>query len=771
MKGTPSIILLFLATMIISCNDSKKGQEEESIEDKLQERPVDPANSSYVVQMEGIDSIDFKRYYNKRIPPPSIDLNQSVDNKIVGELELLKNTFFAMKGKIFSEAIVHNYFDTIPWYQPPFWDSLYTISLNEDERWFIDRIDARISQLAELNITETGLLNVDNTINAFQWPELMVSDQLKNQGFLMTSSHQNQLFDIYETNQNEQIPSFISTDLIMHQMHMFYGMLENEIEEKYLTEKLKTMLEIINVELYASYEKTIDPKIEQAIEESLLYYSIPYAVITGKKTNLIGRYNELYVDELTKVLLGDGKGSKIMNNEQFDYGIFKPYAQYAKNNAIKKYYKALTWLQKVNLCLNEENDFNKALIVAFIIHKNEKLKREYHDYAELKTYFSSQKDQFTLWDLANEIGKIESIRLFEDLFEDEAMAKIKIRIGIEEDQNCTKTVSLMPMEYQNLFTDLNEITAIKNGFPSSIDLFTALNNPYATKIFSEGDLHENKQQYLTAITENLVTISSQENARSMDWLSTLLTSFNSGPYRETVLANPSWEMKDLNTALASWVQLNQRVNLRYNSVKSEKQPEGDKVMVGYVEPRISFWNNALILLSNTQEFLSDRNMFSSTTAKNLKNLKVIIQFLLEISKKELNGIPISDEEFQQLNTIPARCHTLALQLINPKLNVEKFHLSNDMTFASNIYRNGKDKNTIAGISSPNYLMVLAEINGKIYITRGAVYSYFELPNYSRKSITTKTWKKHISEGLQAPGWAAELYGEKTLHFEPVIASN
>jgi len=766
MKAIPRFFLICSAWLIVSCSNPKQNQQDQLDRKSLAERPINPENNTYQVMMEDIDSTQFYQHYQTRIESPTLNLNQSFEGKSISDLGLLKNTLFAMKGKLFQDALYYAYFDTIPWYQPPFWDVNFSIKFNEDEQWFINRIDNKVSELQEYNYTTSDIPNLNNAANAFQWNTLMNSEKLKNQGFFMTPANNDQLFEIYEQNIEDNIPSFVTTDLIMHQMHLFYGSLENEIEEKYLTNKLKTMLEIINVELYASYEKTLDPKIEQAIEESLLYYSIPYAVITGKKTNLIGRYNELYVDELTKVLSGNGLGSKIMSDDQFDYAIFKPRGHYLKNNAIKKYYKSLTWLQKIKLCLNNENDFNKALIVAFIIHKNEKLKNEYRSYIELKTYFSSQKNQFTLWDLAEIISLNDKIKLFDDLFKPETIAQIKKKLGIIEQENCQLTVSLMPIEYQNLFTDLGVITDKKQSPPLTIDLFAALGNPAALEIFNQAN--ESNESYLISITENLINISSQEDARSMDWLSTLLTSFNTN--NQNHIINPSWKKKELNTALASWIQLNQRVFLTSKSVKKEAKDSTDtKISKGYVEPNVNFWNAAITLLENTNTFLSDRNMLSSRSAENVQKLMDLILFLDDISEKELSGKPISNDEFIRINSIGDECHTLALQLINPKLNADTRKLTGSMAYAANVYHGKGNKNLIGGLGNPNILMALAEINGYIYLTRGATYSYYELHDYNRQSINQRQWLQGIANGLQPVEWAQSLYSSKSVEAINIVA--
>ena len=188
MKAINIFFLIFLAGWMISCSDSKQDQEEDDDNTLLEDRPANPENSSYQVQMVGFDTALFNQHYEKRVTPPMLDLNQSMEGKTVSELELLKNTLLAMKGKLFEDALYHTYFDTMVWYQPPFWDSTYTITLNDDEQLFVDRIETQSAELKINNLKDDGTPNLENTLNAFQWPDLIDHKSLKNHGFFMENS-------------------------------------------------------------------------------------------------------------------------------------------------------------------------------------------------------------------------------------------------------------------------------------------------------------------------------------------------------------------------------------------------------------------------------------------------------------------------------------------------------------------------------------------------------------------------------------------------------
>ena len=301
--------------------------------------------------------------------------------------------------------------------------------------------------------------------------------------------------------------------------------------------------------------------------------------------------------------------------------------------------------------------------------------------------------------------------------------------------------------------------------PSSIDLFAALGNPSAKAIFKANSKEiESGTNYLTAITENLVNISIQENALSMDWISTLLTSFNDSGNGPEFMNQQAWKRKELNTSMASWIKLNQRINLMAEGKKSKdyKQIFSTKsVLKGYVEPNIAFWNAAITILNNTVVFLEDRNMMSVKSSKNISRLIELVTFLKEISEKEIGGISISDEEYNKISNIGNEVNNFTLKLINPNYNTTNQRLrGNDLSiaFATNIYNAGKGDNLIGGVGQAKSILIIVDIDGYLYLTRGAVFGYYELPEYNKSKISQRQWKK-ILDGENAPkamSWVSEL---------------
>jgi len=759
--------LSFIAIItLISCGEQNKSAGGQTDAGDNSFKLLDSSYSAYQVVMTGYDTTQFNQYYEKRISPPVINLNQSLEDKSISELYLLKNTLLAMKGQSFQEAMLATYFRKFPWYQPPFWNEQFTIKLIESEQSFINRINQKIDQLWEVNYLPSNKINVNNAINLFQYESLPddVWEKINDNGFVLLQDPSNQPTDLYIDNLEKSIPPFITTDLMLHQMHLFYGILENEIEEIFLTDILKSMLEIINVELYSSYEKTLDSLIEKTIEESLLYYSIPYGIITGNKTNLIGNYNRIYYEELGKVLDGEGIGSKVIKSDKFNYRIFKPYGHYGKNELITSYYKALTWLQKISLCLNDDEEFSRAILIAYIINQSADLRNSYEEYMEVKTYFSSQRDQFTFWDLAKVMNQVEGIHVFEDLFKPKTLQQVKDLLNLKESETCQIRVSLMPVEYQNLYTDLSQIIKDDDN-PSPLQLFAALGNGTASEML-------NAPTNSSSIMENLLKISTQEEARSMDWLSTLLTSLHDASNTPKFMQQTPWKRKNLNAALGSWIQLNERVSVQARrSDKVIEDIDSDLVLKGYVEPNIAFWNASSILLQNTSSFLSDKQMLSSNSRNIIDHLLSTITFLKSMSEKQLHHEPLTGEEFKRIKSIGTKLQDLTFKMLNNSYRSGNHEISNSMAYVTNIH-NG-DHHLLAGVGPAHTLLAPVEINGYVYITRGMIYSFYELNDYPQANIRQKDWEQmaKIPKRDEIIPWMKDYYAADRPLDETIIASN
>src|SRR5688572_14087714 len=96
--------------------------------------------------------------------------------------------------------------------------------------------------------------------------------------------------------------------------------------------------------------------------------------------------------------------------------------------------------------------------------------------------------------------------------------------------------------------------------------------------------------------------------------------------------------------------------------------------LGYVEPNVNFWEKALALIAFHKERLTEMELLDDGTDYNAGQLIELGTFLLEISKKELNHEPITNDEFDRLSWIGGSMEQLLFRIFGSGFLPEKERL-------------------------------------------------------------------------------------------------
>ena len=174
--------------------------------------------------------------------PQSIDLKQDISRYSFQELRLLRSYPYAMHGYHFMEADINAFFSAnTKWYSELVWslwdnidpnikfpESYEEVNLTPEEKTFVERVDARMTELRQQQFTQRDsyyLGNTDNIVNLFQFENLdqELLDKLQQNNFVITEGNNLQLFHAYEENDYRQVPNFITTDLYLQAFHMYFS--------------------------------------------------------------------------------------------------------------------------------------------------------------------------------------------------------------------------------------------------------------------------------------------------------------------------------------------------------------------------------------------------------------------------------------------------------------------------------------------------------------------------------------------------------------------
>jgi hypothetical protein len=214
------------------------------------------------------------------------------------------------------------------------------------------------------------------------------------------------------------------------------------------------------------------------------------------------------------------------------------------------------------------------------------------------------------------------------------------------------------------------------------------------------------------------------------------------------MQTPNWQKKNLNTMLASWTGLKHDMVLYIEQPSGAEMGDGGEIpppqKIAYVEPQVEFWEKCRSLLELNKKMLEGNGLMTEKLEYRNKELINMAGLFIRISDKELKGQKISNKEFDTLSFIGGQIESLTLNIIESHEGFlsqvstpERY-----MAIATDVYTYN-DNCLQEGVGMGDEIYVIAEINGLLYLTRGAVYSHFEFKRPTSKRLTDEAWQKEL----------------------------
>jgi len=246
------------------------------------------------------------------------------------------------------------------------------------------------------------------------------------------------------------------------------------------------------------------------------------------------------------------------------------------------------------------------------------------------------------------------------------------------------------------------------------------------------------------------------------WLWTLKSLLEPAPEGyPSFMRNDAWLDKSLNTVLASWAEM------RHDTILYAKQSyaaecgdggpeEQPPVPKGYVEPAVETYHRMVWLNAATREGLRARDLLTPALDESFGQMDDLLTFLERISIKELTGEKITDQEYNQIRIIGAHLeaitNTITKSMEEQGLVTET---DDDMAVVADVHTAFTDC-LEEGVGRAYHIYVVAPIEGKLVLTRGAIFSYYEFPWPISDRLTDEKWQEILQgdEAPKPPEWTA-----------------
>lgn len=753
--------------------------------------------------------------------PQFIDLKQDISHLSFQELRLLRSYPYAIHGYHFMEADINAFFSAnTKWYNnlvnDIYWDaeegkgkfaeSYEEVNLTPEEKAFVDRIDARMTELRQHQFIQRDsyyLGNTNNIVNLFQFKDIdkEILEKLQQNNFVITKGNNLQLFHAYEENDYRQVPNFITTDLYLQAFHMYFSYILKSLEKQHIIPTLEMLCHSFNAACIKLAEQTEDESLKDMAEHAATFYAIPYYLLTNKTLTVPSKYETEYQEEIEHINKQEDNFSDFLSYKDayFPYSLFKPRGHYTREPQLQAYFKAMMWLQTACFCREQQEQLKRSIFQAAVlctyksIDQTPLIKLYQHIYTPL-TFLMGEADNLSIFDIARILEKNNAIHIEDALTAGQIekvnqalieLAKHKNNIKPQIEITCRDKINFMPQRYLSDNEVIQKLVDVnpnsQRAYPKGLDVFATFGTGTAESLlidfYKEPNNWSKYSKELQQLKDKFKTSKSTQLSVYELWMKSLLTMQQTDKNNPGFMQTPEWGYKNLNTALASWAEL------KHDAILYGEQPMAaecggagppDPIVVGYVEPNLPFWRKMENILQATRLILQQNDCMTDDLKGKTDQLNDYVTFLIQVTEKELRGEKLTEPEYRTLEYMGSSIEYFTLSVVDPDLHLDDWSLvqgpDKSIAIVAGIYtRNirGCNKNGILHIATgnANNIYVVVEIEGNLYLTRGATFSYYEFVQPLGTRLTDEEWQKMLEEkkAPAVPEWMKSILIEKEPH--------
>lgn len=631
-------------------------------------------------------------------------------------------------------------------------------------------------------------------------------------GFFVAPSDDKQLYWVYERNDYLVIPSFVTSDTVLHLYHVFYDYTLRQTEAFKLLPICKRLTANMLKGSVDQYHDLSDPHLKTAALKNVAYFAVALRCLDMDFPVSIPRQaQDLMKQELAKIEAHRPKEQMAIFPYHLHYSQFIPRGHYTRTEDFQRYFRAMMWYGLVPIAIADPDSppadpkplweqIRQSLLITRLLFTGdlggkppvETWERLYQP----TIFYVESADDFTpreWYDMARPIfgegldsGLQDEPKLRQ--FFDRVMADRKPQIASDPlilDLATGPQFRFMGQRYvpdsyvfqQLVFSKVGTWPGNPRGFPKGLDAMAVFGSERADQI-----LHEvyNEQRFanydaqLTKLKKEFGPGSEIDRPSTLywGWLWTLKSLLAPAPEGyPSFMRTQAWTDKSLYSALGSWTELRHDTILyAKQSVTAECGGGGKKPPVpkGYVEPAVELYSRLLWLTEATQAGLDRFGLLTPAVAEQFQRMAHLLEFLRGVSLKELRGEKLTPEEYNQIRLYGSDLEHITTALtaaIGEPAGALVSQTDEDMAVVADVHTGiGGTSCLEEGMGHAGHIYVVVPVEGKLLLTRGAVMSYYEFIHPADDRLTDEKWQGmlYAGEAPPSPEWTQSfLTGEKS----------
>lgn len=629
-------------------------------------------------------------------------------------------------------------------------------------------------------IVERDLSNIDNLWQFYIQDDM--ADKLVQNGFVVCGEAGSEFFEIYEQNRYNMIPNFVTVDSLMHTYHLYFSYLLKNIEKDYLFERITQLSKNMLDNSIAQYEQLKGSKWENAAKRNVAFFTIG-AKLLNDSTVIYDDVTEIVQYELDNIDRADSIYESKITGENEDYTQYIPRGYYEGDQKLEQYFKAMMWYGRIHFPQNDEDMDRSALLMTMALADDREAYDAWEAIYAVTSFFAGASDDLGVCEYAPIIREafgenitVSKLARREDKFErfHSITATLKTpqinSIPIYDGENNVipgfrfmgQRFSIDASVMQKLiYSNVKQNSQGYNRMlPDVLDVPAALGSDIALGVLEEcgatdyAGYSENMDSLRKCLSEENDTLWSASLYAS--WLNTLRPLLTvKGEGYPMFMQSEEWAKKDLECFAGSYAELKHDTILYSKQVMAEMGGgyEEEPDYRGYVQPEPLVYERFATLADMTAQGLKKYGMLNPTDEENLSRLTQIAEKLLVISKKELQNEVLTEDEYNFIECYGGDIEHFWYEAV--KDGNESGMISSQEYPAAIIADIATDPNGSVlevATGNPSEIYVVVQVDGKVKIAKGSVYSFYQFSWPMNDRLTDTKWRQMMGWQVNEDGY-------------------
>ncbi|MFX1416279.1 MAG: DUF3160 domain-containing protein, partial [Promethearchaeota archaeon] len=444
-----------------------------------------------------------------------------------------------------------------------------------------------------------GLSNVAN-LGTFSYLSSDTMRMIEQNGFaVLPQNRYKQIHEILELNDDNLVPSFVSSDAVLHAFHVLYDLALREVEVYSFWDLLGNLTASMLDSSYQQYQSAPEGRWKYAALRNMMFFAVPLSLIDNE-TVLPPTFPPEVEGEVEHVLqLIDAHDE--MTDDWFqgykeDFTQFVPRGHYTRSPLLERYFQALMWFGRVSFRLqpdsppspNEKgmNNTAQAILISLAL-RNDVLSMPgnitgsevWDAIYEPTAFFVGSADDLvpieyltlveSIYGTSPDLAGLDDDVLLEDFIEAALDMRDPLILGHPvpdtEEMDQTKGLRFMGQRYIPDSFILGQLVYKYVGtlmnprlMPMGLDVMAALGSERAWQLLDEEKAYMNYESQMAMLWDKIGNLTEAEWTHNLYylWLYSLLPLLSDpGEGYPYFMQSESWVDKQLNTALGSWTEL------------------------------------------------------------------------------------------------------------------------------------------------------------------------------------------------------------------------